>query len=519
MANTHQLPEWFLNHNTIMKANFDDIHPNIEVVDSTDSEAETYQTKLGNGPVKTQPSGPTKSQISSDTFSMFRDIVASAFVRNSEDSLDPTQSFVILEAQTLAAPIDFLDELVKSLVKEIGASLISFDLEDLEDLGIAFSQQTPTDPSGSKSAEGKPAKNKDKKRDWNPSMAKHWFSASSETDSDARKKAWERTQRSYSTIFDAIPRNQAVTTPEDGDATETTRDEQDDLASPILVHVRETSRMLAMEKGWRFLGRLCDCIQERRENGQAIAVVLTIPKPNVVDCSCPQCVDGHQIRWNLVYNNTCATTLSNHRINPINDDLTGFDHTDYIASVNLRRLKRVLRQRMCHLFDPELLHPHADWKQLVCKEPRQCFGDEPWSWDSIHGAFLQISGRSFGKQKLEVTDILLVLSRLGLHKHERLVENQNPEPAEEVGEDSDDGESMEKEKQAWDDKMAALHQERNSVEKNLVDCVINLGESEAKAEGFSIRRLIPPFGTSKTRSNPATLRSSSTKTSRGLFCI
>ncbi|KAL2669990.1 hypothetical protein Neosp_014869 [[Neocosmospora] mangrovei] len=470
MSGLH-LPEWFLSHNIILKENFGNIHPKIEIVDTTGAKDTKLLDKAGNDQSEKQPQGPQNCQVSSDTFSMLRDILASAFARNSEGRLDPKQSFVILDGGQEVTPIDFLDELVKALAKEIGTSLISYDYEDLEDLALEFSQQSPAGPS-----ESKPDKKMEKKLDWGPRMAKHWFASSSEFDTDAKKEAWEKTQSSYSTILDAVPNNQATGVPEDGDATEATRDEQPDSTGPVLVHVRETATMLSLGNGHRFLGRLCDGIQQRREKGQTIAVVLTIPARNPGDCVCQQCVDGHSFNRKLIYHNTCATMLSNHLVTPINEDRINFKHSDYMASVNIRRLKRTLRQTMSHVFDPTILHPHADWKQLVCKESGQCFGDGQWDWEKIYAAYLQLNGRSFGKEKLEAADIILVLSRLDLHEHKKPAKKISPAPREDpedVGGNLDSKNSVKDKKQTWKDKITALRQECNSAEQNLVDCIIN----------------------------------------------
>ncbi|RSL66748.1 hypothetical protein CEP54_003557 [Fusarium duplospermum] len=488
MSGNLQLPEWFLNRNVILKDNLDKLHPRIEVVDAAKAKEIKSRNEAGNYRDKNQLPGCTKSQISSETFSMFRDILASAFARDSEGRLDSKESFVILETREISVSIDFLDELVKALAKEIGTSLISYDFEDLQDLGLEFSLQTPTDPS-----ESKPDTKKDKKKDWDQfSIAKHWFSSSSEIDTDVKKEAWEKTQRSYSTILDAIINNQAVDTPKDGDSTKTPGNEQLDSTGPVLVHVREASIMLAERNGHRFLGRLCDAIQQRREKGQTIAVVMTVPAPNVVDCSCDQCMNGDHLPWKLVYNNTCATQLSLHEISPLNIDREGCWHNDYKASANIRRLKRILRQAMSHVFDPELLHPHADWKELVCREPGNCFGDVQWRWEKIYAAFLQLKGQSFGKEKLDAADILLVLSRLGLHKHEKPAKKNNPVPVDEedIGGVIDEEEPMEALRQAWKDKMASLRQECNSAEQNLVDCVINPVSSAYLAPSTSSNSLL-----------------------------
>ncbi|RTE71758.1 hypothetical protein BHE90_013832 [Fusarium euwallaceae] len=475
MSDNLQLPEWFLNHNIILKEDLDKLHPKIEVVDAEEAKAIKARNEAGNYKAEGQPPGPTKSQISSETFSMFRDILASALARDSEGRLDSKQSFVIFETREIAVSIDFLDELVKALAKELGTSLISYGFEDLEDLGLEFDLQTPTDPS-----ESKPDKKRDKKKDSDHfSLAKHWFSSSSETDTDVKKEAWEKTQRSYSTILDAILNNQAVDTTKDGESTEAPRNDQPESTGPVLIHVREASTMLSQQYGHRFLGRLCDAIQQRREKGQTIAVVMTVPEPNRVDCSCDQCMNGDRLQWKLVYNHTCATPSSLHEISPLNIDREDrCRHPHYMASVNVRRLKRILRQSMSHVFDPELLHPHADWKQLVCKEPGKCFGNGQWSWENIYQAFLQLKGRSYEKEKLDAADILLVLWRLGLHKHEKPAKKIEPVPRDEedVGGVIDEEDSVEAQRQAWKDKLASLRQECNSAEQNLVDCVINPDE-------------------------------------------
>ncbi|KAI8721656.1 AAA domain-containing protein [Fusarium sp. LHS14.1] len=474
MTGLHQLPEWFLSHNVILKESLVGIQPIVEVVDTVEEKTTKSLCKAGNDQGGKRGQDPTKCQISSDVFSMARNMTASAFVRNPEGQLDEWGAFFVLQGGTMAAPIDFLDELVKAVAKDIGASLITFDLEDLEDLGLEFSIQTPTDSLGDKTDKSKDRK---KEKGWNPSLAKHWFAASSQTDTDAKREAKERAQRSFSTILDAIPSNQPDAAPEDGDATETIRHEQPDSTRPVLVHVSEIPRMLAMGKGHRFLARLCDCIDKRRENGQAIAVVLTVPEPNVTGCSCLQCSDGRRMDWRMIDNDTCATRFADYAINPININPKDFDHTDYVASANLRRLKRVLRQRLRHIFDPEILHPHADWKQLVCKEPGQCFGRKAWDMDNLYPVFLQINGLSFGKEKLEADDILLILSKAGFHKHELPAEKNDQESTKVVVEEVEKNEPAKK--MSWMDKMKALRQKCNSAEQNLVDCVINPDEIQS----------------------------------------
>ncbi|KAK7413491.1 hypothetical protein QQX98_007639 [Neonectria punicea] len=279
----------------------------------------------------------------------------------------------------MAGPLDFLDELVKALAKDIGTSLISFDLEDLEDLGLEFSLQTLADSPGSRS----PSDNlKDKNTAFFPSLAKHWFASSSDT--GVKPEGWERSQMIYSTLLDAIANEDPVGSLHDGVATEKTHEDPQphpkSSSGPILVHLGQRQKTEAD-----------------------------------------------------------------------------------------------LRQRLRHVFAPEILHPHSDWNQLICKESGQCFGKKMWSWDDIRRAFLGISGRSWGKEQLEASDILLVLSRLGLHKHYKPAVANGQKPQEDAVEEVEKKkeESVKAEKQTWEGKMTNLRQACNSAKKGLLSCVID----------------------------------------------
>ncbi|KAF5013234.1 hypothetical protein FDECE_748 [Fusarium decemcellulare] len=461
MGGGHRLPDWFIACNTILEADLNKVNPKVEIVPSSTEENEAKQTHdgLNHDPAKVPDNTPL-SQISSHDFSLLRDTTAAAFTRNSSGVLEREQSVVTIHTTT-TGPEHFLDDVVKLLAKDMRTSLISFGLEDLEDIGTEFSKQTPEDSSGSSSSNSK---------EWKPISAKYWFTSSS--DEKTSPEAFERCQKSFSTLLDAIPHRQLDV---NGGTTDSAQEEQATSDSFVLVHVREAPRMLATDKGYRFLSRLDHCVQQRRRNGQNIALVVTIRSLDSYnhDCSCPDC-EELGFNWKLFYNNTSATEFSTVTINPVNiDQVLCRTHVDTISSVNTRRMKRVLGIKFHHLFAPEILRPDSDWGQLLCNEHEQCFGQALWPWEEICRAGVQISGRSWGRERVEPGDVLLILSRLGLHRHVEPAEPSEQEPQDLVVEGDMPEPVHEEIEQTWQQKLDAIRYDCNSHEESLLPNVVD----------------------------------------------
>ncbi|KAJ3540582.1 hypothetical protein NM208_g5004 [Fusarium decemcellulare] len=461
MGDNHRLPDWFIACNTIFEADLDNIIPKVEIVPSSTEKNEAQHTHGGvhHDPAKIPDNAPS-CQISSHDFSLLRDTTAAAFTRSFSGVLGRMRSVVTLHTTT-TGPEHFLDDVVKLLAKDMRTSLISFGLEDLEDMGTEFSNQTPEDSSGSSSSNSK---------EWKPCSAKYWFTSSS--DEKANPEASERCQKSFSTLLDAIPSRQLDV---NGGTTDGTQEEQATSDSYVLVHVREAPRMLVADKGHRFLSRLDHCVQQRRQNGQNIALIVTIRSLDGRnhDCSCPDCEEWC-FNWKLFYNNTSATEFSTVTINPVNiDQVLCHTHVDTINSVNTRRMKRVLGINFYHLFAPEILRPDSDWGQLLCNKHDQCFAQALWPWEDICRAGIQISGRSWGRGHIEPRDILLVLSRLGLHRHVEPAEPSEKEPQNLVAESNLPESVHEETQQTWEQKLDALRYDCNSHETSLLPNVVD----------------------------------------------
>lgn len=79
-------------------------------------------------------------EVSHDGYSDVRDITAAALTHDRQGSLDASLPSVLLQTSSPHA-LNFLDELLKFLASDMRVSLITFDLEDLEDLGVDFIAQ------------------------------------------------------------------------------------------------------------------------------------------------------------------------------------------------------------------------------------------------------------------------------------------------------------------------------------------------------------------------------------------
>ena len=81
-----------------------------------------------------------KARIHQYEFSKLRDISTAALVRDTQGNLNPLHASVFLEVKS-SREVQAMDSVVEVLARNIGADLIAFDLEDLEDLGIEFDRQ------------------------------------------------------------------------------------------------------------------------------------------------------------------------------------------------------------------------------------------------------------------------------------------------------------------------------------------------------------------------------------------
>ncbi|KAM5348997.1 hypothetical protein ACJ41O_008820 [Fusarium nematophilum] len=408
----YQLPDWFLANNVILPADLDKIRLNIEVAPENASEDD-----------EDTPDGSLMYQVFGDKFSEIRDTIAAALTRNSQGILDPSQLSAVIET-SLSQP-DFLDSLIKLVAKDVKVSLISFGLEDLQDLGQAFHLQDLADSSSPGSSGDSIETEK---------LGQHYFASPSEA--HATEDVWQRCRKALSTVFSAIPR-----TPD---------------PCSIIVHLREAPAMMAAKNGYRFIARLRNFLEQLRKDGQSIVLVATIP------------YDRWDANWDKFLLEIGVKDFARLKAYPSNTESLP-DDSPSNAALNIRRLKRGLRGRIPDMFAPEVLRPNTDWSQKIDCQSDACLGKCLWSSEYIQRAVVQITGRSWGRSQLDMGDVIQVLSRVGLHCHDQPVEE---EPEYQV-ECPSTPEVLPEREPTWEDKIANIRYGCNSRESALLDSVVD----------------------------------------------
>jgi hypothetical protein len=141
----YRLPEWFLEHNVLLPSDLEGVGV---VVRSTGHD----NFCRGNPEQKLAAShglmgdATKKFQVSNDRFLELRDMTTASFVVDEEGKLSPSAHTILIRSspQTVS---EFHDQIIVELAKDMTASLVSVDLEDLEDIGWDFGHQEPAEDS------------------------------------------------------------------------------------------------------------------------------------------------------------------------------------------------------------------------------------------------------------------------------------------------------------------------------------------------------------------------------------
>lgn len=354
------------------------------------------------------------------------------------------------------------------LARDMQTSLITFDLEDLEDLGLDFNTQ------------------EQKSHAAKSSLAEHYFASPSLTNETT--EVWEQSRIAFSVVLDAVTRKSnvvnGVAVPAQSQMNLSIESQPSPPSSSTIIHVREATRMVAIENGYRFFARLDESVKQRRQEGESIIVVVTISDVNAPENGCPSplCAPGTHLDVEFLAGAMAATVFSRLDVDPLNMDLIPIGvHLKYTSTLNKRRLKHALRRKISHLFAPEALHPYLSWSYIECdiSEDVTCLGKWPWTSEEIQHAVTRITGRSWGKSQLGADDIRAVLVRLGLHDH--AIEKN----CQQAADDSNDAAAVE------DLLQAAAQKRREKIEEirwrcglfepPLLSSIVDIGKKTLKA--------------------------------------
>ncbi|KAK3688869.1 ATPase family AAA domain-containing protein 1-A [Podospora appendiculata] len=333
-------------------------------------------------------------EISQDIFSELRDVTAAVFVPDRKGELSQSNPSVLIRL-----PVDsqtFVEGVLVHLAKDLQANLLSFGLEDLEELGWDFDRQDREKPEA---AGETPRELDEPDRYIHGGMAKHYFGSRSRR--KATDESWERSVKAIKAVLDSV--NVASETAAAGSR-----------SPPLILHLRDCASMMNLRYGRRLLTRFRDAVQRRRAAGQPTVLVVSVFKR---DCGCCNSVDWHD--QSSIEHKMAATREFIVTIEPtVPEGITNAAQPQRSVSAdNLRQMRRLLQWRAPHLFLPGVLDGLV--YENGAGEGASEFGrryeavDEyEWTTAEMKLAFTQIMGRSYGRTHVDLEDVGTVLVRL-----------------------------------------------------------------------------------------------------------
>lgn len=344
-----------------------------------------------------------------------------------------------------------MDDIVTQVAKSLVMGVVSLSYEDLEGLGCEFHIQDKgyaVSSSDEKTAEGntteepctaessaeestKPGASPDKGADnqadgtineattpkelirdeWKPdwldaaTFTNHFFAAKSKKWKDEANfsySAWrDRTKQSYAAILDGALTNLF----QESNSQEGRQADNGEVSNlrGLLVHFIDCDHSgagLESRLKRRILVRLGELIQERRENGMAVVLVISSRRLKVAD---------------KIYRKAGVSSLSGLRLTNLNSSGENRETRDLRrkGTVNTRRLRWILETGMAQL---ACSGADFNWLQNAKEDDLVRYGQNRWPQREIHRAAGQILARVSIKPQPMVTSkhVDSVLRRLGM---------------------------------------------------------------------------------------------------------
>ncbi|PCG91751.1 hypothetical protein PENOC_095810 [Penicillium occitanis (nom. inval.)] len=442
----YSLPDWFL------RCNVTRVGEKIDTTRSIPLEA------VGDDALNVERSLEEKALYDNGTFSELRDATAAALVCDQAGELLATHGSIVVRCPTKNA-MPLIDSLLLHVAADLEATLVSVDLEDLNDLGWEFDDQDRR----AMQANGTVSRGRDgpDRQNMFHEMGFYYFGAASKK-RYGNDENWNRSMRAIEGLIDIdIPRLQQHLSRE----SKSTTDSGTPFAEgpPLLLYVRNYNEMADDRyPGERHFGKIC---------------------PDAT--------------FNITINPESPTEVESET-----ESAKGL-----LGDMNFRRLKRFLRYRIPHLLSPGLAEavgvdrPFSDWTAQGFKGQYESLTASAWTADELQRAATRIAGRAFVESKLDFNGVHDVLLSTGLYKSvnetSESIEDAAPDESGakqavvEVIADSDaeksimgsdersneqsDEETPKEQRPAetWSEKLRRIERNANEFERDLISCIVN----------------------------------------------
>lgn len=491
--------------------------------------------------------------ISYAKFSELRDTVATNMVWR---HMRPGDSSVLFRrcaasgCSTCTMEPVHMSDIVGQVATSLGMGLISLSFEDLEELGSDFhaqdkgftgsrgekktaeeestetkketpsttetsaGQDTTAEASSDKGVENNTKGTSDEatqpkepikdewKADWSDgaTFTDHFFAAKSKKWKDEANlsySAWrDRAKESYAAILDgaSVKMGQQSKPKDEPQAANAVVSN----SRGLLVHFVDCDHSgsgLQQRQKRRVLVRLGELVQERREKGQDVVLVISSRTLEPTEKLCQK---------------AGVSTLSEVTLSIVNHSQQNSEKRDLRrkGAINTRRLRWILET----MAKPASARLEVDWLQSATGDDLARYGQEVWSINDIHRAAGQILARTWIKPNPVITSkhVDSVLTRLGLLKIPKAAEKTEAKEAKEASGDTETkGDEVPVSEEAEKDPLDGIKLDEH--EKRFRDCVIK--PSRSKPPTFCSLPSLTTVPTQATSTSHGTT-SSSTKTQK-----
>lgn len=371
-------------------------------------------------------------RITQDTYLELRDVVAAALASADGGESAHEQSAIVLDVGSRDCS-GLVDVILLHVAKEFSANIISFDLDDLEDLAEDFErQQTRFEATNPALPE---RKQPDRKAAYG--HAESFFG----TYPNSSMQQKQLTLAAISAVLDGPNCKNRSKSPQD-----MPDHASHDTEVPTFVVVRGASDLMDIccDTSHQILARFRDQVQLHRAESQEFCIFTVIPdNPSIGytprernDCTLKY------LRWQLLtilqIDEASTVRIRQAACTPDIDA-----HEDLI-----RLFKRGLRRELSVKDESNLLVPYSQWLDEESLHTMQRLQTPDWDLEDIQRAVRQIQGRTSDKEVLKLQDILTVLRRIDRQKESA---KHNPT-----------GNGMESDGEVEDDSVSPNHSARSN---------------------------------------------------------
>jgi hypothetical protein len=436
-----------------------------------------------------QEAPEAKASVSSESWlSEVSDTLRSSLISDGNKALAAFQPGILLR-RISGEPQEFTNSLVRCLARDLGAHMITLDLNNLNDLSQGFFGKTPrplktedlagsgnsdnpdqgeaskssTTEGGDNSADSTAPDYPRLSSDEEDNPMRYFFMTRCERKEQEEVK--KRTEIAMNSLLHALrmkAEGAADSQPECPN--------KEPIKRPVVLFI-DADTIYPLSRERRFFTRWRDFIRAQSKLGQSIFMVISgeTSSSSSVNCECNSCTDS--VRLGTIPTKlridarTSFTVPRQWKEDPSTEKLEE-EQKDVVArETNVRKLKKALQTQAPVRLHAAFLTKPAVWDFSAHKKCQKLIESRIFTNEEIQQITRQLIGRSWNKDTLEMEDIFVVLARLS----DQLAEHRTSK----AGADEKNEEKKDPEEEDWDAKISSIRSDCNQYEEGLIDGVVN----------------------------------------------